>query len=210
LARIILASQLCEKISSSLLKIRNDHGKNSPEQFTTVLMSIQLSIERFVKQFEIILGLLPDPDSMKGSSSSSPLEKPESLIKLKSDVATYVRTDTIKIAASQLSTPEIQPKLPPSTTPASNKPICVPACILVLNVANKILVRTDILLSKLKDGYQKSTYEKLKIVSSQYEILAGIALQTAMTADSDLLFFKPQSDPEWLKLKPFYIVDVFF
>ena len=43
---------------------------------------------------------------------------------------------------------------------------------------------------------------------SQIKLLADFALQAAINTDPNTILYKPQNDPEWIKLKPYFVIDV--
>ncbi len=88
--------------------------------------------------------------------------------------------------------------------------VCVQAVQIVLGVVNKVFVRVDITMTKLKLKSDTSAFFRLKILSSQIKILADYALQAAINEDPDCILYKPQTDPEWARVRPYYTIDVSF
>ena len=165
------------------------------------MLSLQLCTERCVKLFETILGSLPDNEDSATKTEPTVISNAP---------CAYVRSDSMKKAFEYLSSGEMTASSPKKTPTfqASSQGICIPATLLVAGVINKLLIRIDMTMGKLKEEYTKARYERLKVQVSQLEMLANIALQAAISADPNSLVYKPQSDPEWVRIKPFYTVDV--
>ena len=115
------------------------------------------------------------------------------------------------IAIDQLAGKEaINLQMPKRTAvqPEAKQAVCVQAGLLVMSVANKLLVRIDTIVSKLTAGHKQSEMNKLKVQNSLLKLMAEMLLVTALNSDSNCILYKPLSDPEWIKLKPYCIIDV--
>ncbi len=63
-------------------------------------------------------------------------------------------------------------------------------------------------MTKLIRTFDGDTYDQLRIAVSQLDGIINCALTGAMRADPDDIFYRPETDPEWVRLKPYYSVIV--
>jgi len=133
------------------------------------------------------------------------LDQPISQPKEKKRRSPYVPSDSTKEAFKYLVD---EPTLPEKQGNQEEKKLCIPALIICIGVIDKILIRIDIAVNKLKLKYTSSRAAKLNTLTSQLEITSDIELQAAFDADNDSVLYKSRDSLEWVQMKPYYVVDV--
>jgi len=88
--------------------------------------------------------------------------------------------------------------------------VCIPATILTMTVIRKLLVRVDQSLQKLLKNICFPEETQIRISHFQLCGLLEYALPASINADSNDIFYKSQTDPEWEKLKNYCTVYVFY
>jgi hypothetical protein len=180
------------KISKLGITLSRDKPKSAPPEYNTLLVRLQVSLERLMKMLSVIIESLPDLD--------------QPIIRQKEKKGcTYVRSDSTKEAFKYLID---EPVLPEKQRNQEEKKLCIPALIVCIGVIDKILIRMDILMNKLKLKYSSSRAVKLTTLTSQLEITSDVELQAAFNANNDSVLYKSKDSLEWTQMKPYYAVDV--